>query len=415
MSATGVGWASPPATASLLNKPRALEAMSRHGLAAIVATSPENVTYLTGYCHWPMYAHRAHGVVAALFADGTRTLIVPRDAAEYVAQCPPDDCELLTHGSFHLSAAQGRELSTVEQAVLSLRARMRRVDDPVTGICAVLAERGHLGDPVTLDAGGLSEVQAEHCRERLASLWPGDCTGLLRWVRRVKTEAEIALLRTAAQAVEGGIQAGFRAAAPGVTEQELERVFRTAVIAAGVAPGHCETNIGHRAGGCFPPTSSAALQPGDVIRSDCGGRLDGYWADTGRTASWGEPPHELARVHDALMTGMQRMLSMAIPGTPVAELATAGIAAVREAGVPSYRRHHVGHGIGLEMYEPPVLVAGTVDGDAPDVLCAGMVLNLELPYYELGLGGLQIEETVVIRDSGPELLTTAPRELIRCD
>jgi Xaa-Pro aminopeptidase len=156
-----------------------------------------------------------------------------------------------------------------------------------------------------------------------------------------------------------------------------------------------------------------------VIRSDAGGRYLGYWADTGRTAVVGEPPGDLARYYAALQTGISEMLAIVRPGTPVSELFRVGVAAVRDAGIPHYQRHHVGHAIGLEMYEAPVLVEsqGANDihrfGTADTRLEPGMVINVELPYYELGLGGLQIEETLVIRPEGHELLTTANRDLVR--
>jgi Xaa-Pro aminopeptidase len=76
------------------------------------------------------------------------------------------------------------------------------------------------------------------------------------------------------------------------------------------------------------------------------------------------------------------------------------------AGIPDYRRHHIGHAIGLEMYEAPLLVEGS---DAR--LEAGMVVNVETPYYESGYGGFQIEDTVLVTEAGGELLTKADRTL----
>ena len=77
-----------------------------------------------------------------------------------------------------------------------------------------------------------------------------------------------------------------------------------------------------------------------------------------------------------------------------------GIAAVREAGVPDYDRHHVGHGLGLDVYDFPVLTSAE---DAP--IEAGMVVSVELPYYELGFGGLQPEDPVVVTADGGDVMT----------
>jgi Xaa-Pro aminopeptidase len=84
----------------------------------------------------------------------------------------------------------------------------------------------------------------------------------------------------------------------------------------------------------------------------------------------------------------------------VADVVSAGIAAVREAGVSDYDRHHVGHGLGLDVYDFPVLTSAE---EAP--IEAGMVVSVELPYYELGYGGLQPEDPVVVTDDGPQILT----------
>jgi Xaa-Pro aminopeptidase len=144
----------------------------------------------------------------------------------------------------------------------------------------------------------------------------------------------------------------------------------------------------------------------------------GYWADTGRTAVIGEPPSDLVRYYAALQAGIAELLKRAQPGVAVSELFDAGVQTVRESGIPHYQRHHVGHAIGLEMYEPPVLAnAQSSDihrfGESDIRLEPGMVINIELPYYELGLGGLQIEDTLVIRPDGHEVLTTASRDLYR--
>jgi Xaa-Pro aminopeptidase len=212
------------------------------------------------------------------------------------------------------------------------------------------------------------------------------------------------------------MQAAFARAKPGATEWDLEVVFRETVAATGAMPGHFETAAGTRSAGCFPASDIYRIRSGDVVRSDSGGRYLGYWADTGRTVAVGSAPDELARHYDALRKGIDAICALVKPGTPIADLFDAGVQTVRDSGIPHYQRHHVGHAIGLEMYEAPVL-AGSAGSDihrlgAGDLrIEEGMVLNVELPYYELGLGGLQIEDTLVVRAGGYELLTAADRDL----
>ena len=95
------------------------------------------------------------------------------------------------------------------------------------------------------------------------------------------------------------------------------------------------------------------------------------------------------------------------PGTRVSELFTAAVEVARK-GSPEYQRTHIGHGIGLELYEPP-----SINPASDIILEEGMVFNVEPPYYELGLGGFQVEDTVVVTDKGFRFLTSLDRGLMK--
>ena len=167
------------------------------------------------------------------------------------------------------------------------------------------------------------------------------------------------------------------------------------------------------------PPSNYQIKQGDVIRLEGGCRFEWNFADTGRTAVVGPGDGKLERIYAAILAGERAALELVRPGVQPSELFNAAVAAVRKAGLADYRRHHVGHGIGLEMYEMPLLVPSGKRSDIHDIgkgemlLEANMVVNVETPYYELGLGGFQIEDTVVVTSSGFEYLTQAPRDIWR--
>jgi Xaa-Pro aminopeptidase len=98
------------------------------------------------------------------------------------------------------------------------------------------------------------------------------------------------------------------------------------------------------------------------------------------------------------------------PGVVAKDVFNTAVQTVIEAGIPTYQRQHVGHGIGVEYYDLPVL---TPDSDT--VLEAGMVFEVETPYYRLGVGGAFIEDTVVVTETGAEIITTLSRDLIVLD
>ncbi|MEA2596092.1 MAG: Xaa-Pro dipeptidase, partial [Thermomicrobiales bacterium] len=304
-----------------------------------------------------------------------------------------------------------------EAALVATREGAIRQPNALTALRQALADSGLSGSRIGLDERGMSPSRWQASREALDNVAIEEAGDLFRRIRLIKTPAEIEQLRFAVCAVEQGILAAFERAAPGATEWDLEVAFRTTVAATGATPGHFETSAGTRSAGCFPASAEYRIQAGDVIRSDSGGRYQGYWADTGRTAVLGEPPVELRRYYDALRQGIEAICAQVKPGVPIDTLFETGVQTVREAGIPHYQRHHVGHAIGLEMYEPPVLVG---KGGSSDIHRSGgsdlrleenMIINVELPYYELGLGGLQIEDTLVVRRDGYERLNTADHEL----
>ena len=105
------------------------------------------------------------------------------------------------------------------------------------------------------------------------------------------------------------------------------------------------------------------------------------------------------RYYDAVVAGEEAAIAAMRPGVPASEVFRAGIAGTRKAGIPHYDRSHIGHGAGLEIYDIPLL--GPNDHTP---LEAGMTFQVELPYYELGFPGLQIEDTVLVGEHGSQIL-----------
>lgn len=224
--------------------------------------------------------------------------------------------------------------------------------------------------------------------------------------RATKLPGEVALLRRAAELAEAGIEAALADLTAGVTERELGARVAATMAAGGGEPRFIVVATGERSALADAPLTGRAVKPGDIVRFDVGCVVDGYWSDVGRTAVLGEPDPALARRYAAVLDGEEEQLRAIAPGLGGAELFDIAVAHVEAGGITPYRRHHCGHGIGLDIYEAPGVRSGS-----EDVLRKGMTLNVETPYYELGWGGIMVEDTVVVTAGGCEWLTSSRRDL----
>src|SRR5690606_18514922 len=122
----------------------------------------------------------------------------------------------------------------------------------------------------------------------------------------------------------------------------------------GVMPRFVVVTAGERAALADAFATDRPLRAGDLVRFDVGGVLDGYWSDIGRTAVVGEPDPLQRRFYDAIEAGEAEQLARIRPGLRAGEVFDLAVREVERRGLFPYRRHHCGHGIGLDVYEPPI-------------------------------------------------------------
>jgi Xaa-Pro aminopeptidase len=151
------------------------------------------------------------------------------------------------------------------------------------------------------------------------------------------------------------------------------------------------------------------LAPGDILFIDLGATFDGYFCDFDRNFSCGEPDDETRRVQDIVWRATEAGIAAAWPGATAADLAAAMVAVMSDAGATGGNVGRLGHGLGLQLTEPP----SNMPGDET-VLKPGMVMTIE-PGMDYGDGRMLVhEENVVITEDGCRLLTTrAPRGMWR--
>ena len=381
----------------LLNRGRLKDIAAEEGIDALIATSPENVTYSSNYWALSQWIRRGPQTYVVLpVADMKQSRIIV--ATSLIDLLADQDIWIGTvqrFGFFQADRAPDltNDLDKRQAALYDLQADSSALEALKRAIGELKLEASVIGlDELGLLPGAWEELQAAFPRATFKK-----ASETFRRIRAVKTEAEIDRLRCAAQITERSIAAALSKAKKGATERELARAFHTQGILEDAMPVLGCIGFGSR--GAMPNVqpSDRRLENGDVIRFDVGGRFQHYRADIARNAVFGTPCERTQKYHSALHTGVAEALALIKPGVAAKDIFTTAVAATRDAGIADYQRSHVGHGIGIDGYDLPILSA-----DSTDIIEEGMVLCVETPYYELGWCGLQIEDTVVVRADGVE-------------
>jgi Xaa-Pro dipeptidase len=273
-------------------------------------------------------------------------------------------------------------------------------------VAAAIQDRGLESAHIGLELAAVPAARFLRLRELLPSVEWVDAAPLLFAVRARKSATEIERLRRVAHATDVAIQTGYDALSAQCSELEFERVMAAALVEQGVAYGWCSIAYGPKGATDVQP-SSRLPTPGEIIRVDLVGFLDGYFSDISRVAAFARTPDaEAQRAHTAIYETNALLRSETGPGVRASDLNRLAQDALRNRG---YRllAPYAGHGIGRDVHEPPFLA----DWDE-HVLAPGMVLDLEPTMRVSGVGSVNIEDMVLVTDNGCEALTTFPRELL---
>ncbi|HTP80354.1 MAG TPA: Xaa-Pro peptidase family protein [Bacteroidota bacterium] len=160
--------------------------------------------------------------------------------------------------------------------------------------------------------------------------------------------------------------------------------------------------------GALPHARASAreIRPGEFITVDFGCRKNGYHSDITRTVSLGKPSAELLRMYECVRQAQQKALDAIRPGMRARALDAVARKSIRKDGYGKFFNHSLGHGLGLEVHEEP-----RISLRSDEVLQPGNVVTIEPGIYVQGIGGVRIEDDVVVREHRCEILTSLPRSL----
>ncbi|KMS90989.1 M24 family metallopeptidase [Prauserella rugosa] len=343
-------------------------------LDALLVTDLRNIRYLTGFT--------GSNAALLLHAGGEQDTVFCTDG-RYTTQ----------------AASEVPDLTTVVD-----RASARALAATVGGDRCRYGRVGFESQYVSVEqAADLDEVTGESELRR--------SPGLVERLREVKDEVEIDALRRACAAADrawasllavGGVR-------PGRTERDVARDLEARMLDEGSEAAAFPSIVAAGAHSAIPhhrPTD-AVLRMGDLVKADFGATVDGYHSDMTRTVVLGEPAEWQKEIHDLVRAAQEAGVAAAVPGADTAEVDATSRRVIADAGRGAEFLHGLGHGVGLEVHEAPSLAT-----TAAGTLAAGMAVTVEPGVYLAGRGGVRIEDTLVVRESAPEVLTLSTKELV---
>ncbi|AOV08576.1 M24 family metallopeptidase [Sporosarcina ureilytica] len=229
-------------------------------------------------------------------------------------------------------------------------------------------------------------------------------------LRLIKTDEEVAKIRKAAVISDqafGFIQQVIR---PGVTEKKVANELEHFMKEQGAGGESFAIIVASGVRGALPHgvASEKVIEQGDMVTLDFGALYDGYCSDITRTLAVGEPDSKLLDIYQIVHQALELTLENIQVGMTGKEVDSIARDYIAGQGYGDYFGHGLGHGIGLNIHEDPFF-----SQSGEDILQAGMVITIEPGIYIPELGGVRIEDDVLIKEDGIEILTHSPKELIR--
>ena len=228
-------------------------------------------------------------------------------------------------------------------------------------------------------------------------------------LRAVKDARELAKMRAAAVLISDVWARVVRKMKVGISELQVAADLEYGMKLGGAGGPSFETIVasGPRSAWAHARATPKLLRKNELVVMDQGAILRGYCSDMTRTVFLGRPSDRVRRLYDAVLDAQQAAKSVIRAGVTAGEVDAAARQTLKRSKLEQYFTHSTGHGLGLEVHEMPRLARGE-----SFVLEAGMVVTVEPGVYVEGLGGIRIEDDVVVTATGAEELTSASREFL---
>lgn len=357
------------------NRAKLFDAMAEAGVDAVVASSPWNVTYTAG-----VYLDIPQPTFLVTTRDGRQALIV-NEADAYLMRSNSSVGDVRDYRIGESMAADADEA-----------ARMLR---------DVLTEMGLKSGRIGIEEDILSGRAERRLGELLPEAKLRPATRCFEEARMFKLPWEVEAFRKAAYYTDKAIMTGFAQARPGDTERDLAAAIQSLALRSGaqtLCHTVCSAGVQSTVVHAYP--LDKPIRPGEAIHVDFGARFDGYSTDLSRTAMVGEPNARQRDIHNVLWDAEQAMLARIKPGLVARELYDLNGEIMARHGLAN-PWGTIGHSTGLRVHE-----GFDITASCERVLEPGMILNIEPTHIEKGDARYHIEDSVVVTDTGIEILST---------
>lgn len=333
--------------------------LAEAGGDCLFATPSTNLRYLSGVSF-----HRSERLTAVLVPkDGEPALVVPA-----------------------FEEARARAMTPVTRVIT-----WDETEDPFRKAALLLSGRGLL-----LVEPSTAFDDVERLLEHAPGWKPRSAAGVFAALRMVKSREEIAAIRRAIAVGLKRFGEAFARLSPGVSEQQVSSSF----------PGENVVQFGPSAAIPHGEATSRHLQKNEAVLIDAWDNPEGYFYDITRSTFFGQPTDEYRKVWQIVHEAQGAAIERAAPGVACSEVDAAARAVIEKAGYGPYFTHRLGHGLGMDVHEPPYMVAGN------DIrLEPGMTFTSEPGIYLPGQFGVRIEDDIVVTDNGAETLSPPPARL----
>jgi Xaa-Pro dipeptidase len=281
-------------------------------------------------------------------------------------------------------------------------------EDPWDFIKQAISKRGLNGNRAAIEKDVLTYGRSEAFLSIFNEPEVVNLEDKLNDMRVVKDENEIEIMRRAAKMADFGVEVGAAALKEGITEMEVLAKIEYELKKKGIREMSFSTMVlfGEKAGDPHGNPGDRKLKAGDFVLFDLGVVLEGYTSDITRTFAYKSVSDKQREIYETVLKAELASLEASKPGSRIGDLDQIARDIISEAGYGDHFPHRIGHGLGINVHEFPSM-SHLNDG----ILRKGMTYTIEPGIYVPEIGGVRIEDDVLITEDGHETLTKFPKEL----